>query len=229
MELCEYISDCENAFNKSKYIRFYPFIGKGYKEMSPKIMVLGESNYIDPKIPVPTKEQLEEWNNNKDSSHYVIFEDYFPEIRENGTHPYQHIRCYRYTATMITGKDYNHSDYIWNYMSFYNFFQKHVGIGAKGKEYINDKLIEDSQKAYFEVIEILRPKLIIAWGRSWLYGVWVPQNECEIIDEGCYLYKYMDYPNTFIWHINHPSQGFSYDRFNKEFNKICKKPINNFV
>jgi len=226
METYGYENDLDAIFDKTEYIKFYPFIGKKYNEIYPKILVLGESHYIglDPNNPVSiTDKQLEEWDNDKYSSRYVFSDDYFPEIREDGTHPYHHIRCYRNTATMITGKDYHFSDYVWDYLSFYNFFQKNVGVGAKGKEFINEKLIEDSQKAYFKVINILKPELIIAWGRSSLYYAWVPQDDCEIINEECFLYKYKKYPGTIIWHISHPSQGFPYGEYHKEFKRITKE------
>jgi len=222
MEILSYGNDLEEAFDKSEYIKFYPFIGKEYKEISPKILVLGESHYFPPNV---TDIEMKECDDDKFTSRNIFFDGYFLELekRKDGTLPYEYkyIRCYRNTATMITGKDYHSSDYIWNYLSFYNFFQKHVGRGSKNKEFINEILIENSQRAYFEIINILKPELVIAWGRTCLYETWVPQNDYETIED--YLYIYKKYPDTIIWHIPHPSQGFSYDLYHEEFKRITKK------
>ena len=213
---------CENylddVFDKSEYIKFYPFIGKKYKEISPKILVLGESHYFPPNV---TDIEMKEFDNEKLTSRIVLLGEYISEIRENGTHPCQYIRCYRYTAAMITGKDYHFSDYIWNYLSFFNFFQKHAGRGSKGKEFIDEILIENSQRAYFEIINILKPKLVIAWGSTDLYNKWVPRNDRDPIED--YLYKYKKYPDTVIWHIQHPSRGFDYKWYHEEFKRITKE------
>jgi hypothetical protein len=105
VETYDYTSEYDNKPDNSQFIKFYPFIGKKYKTISHKIMVLGESHYIDPNIPDEqlTEKQLADWDNDKYNSRYVFVDDYFPEIRSNGTHPYHWIRCYRNTAAMITG------------------------------------------------------------------------------------------------------------------------------
>jgi hypothetical protein len=225
MEIFSCENDLDDVFDKSEYIKFYPFIGKKYKEISPKILVLGESHYFKPDV---TVSEMNEFDNDKSISRNYFLDEYLTGLgnSKNGTLPegpdgYKHIRCYRNTASMITGKDYHFSDYIWNYLSFFNFFQKHVGRGPKNKEFINEILIENSQRAYFEIINILKPKLVIAWGITDLYNKWVPQNDCDPIED--YLYKNNKYPDTVIWHIPHPSQGFSYDTYHEEFKRITKK------
>jgi hypothetical protein len=221
----KYENELDVEFSKSKYISFFPFIGKKYPEAIPKIMVLGESHYIDPNIPDEeiTQEQLKEWDNDNYYSRSVFLDDYFPDIREDGTHPNKWIKCYRNTSAIISGKGYHVSDYIWDYLSFYNFFQNNVGKGAKGKEYINTNVIANSRLAYFDVISILKPDLIIAWGIGKLFYEWVPQENTCFINENFNLYKYNNLPNTAIWHIPHPSQGFSYDWYHSEFLQVVNE------
>ena len=114
MENDKYKNEYDKEFSKSPFVKFFSFVGSKYKDISPKIMILGESHYIDPNIPEKdiTDELLEEWNHDIYSTRSVFLDEYLPKIRENGTHPYQHVRCYRYTAAMITGKDYHISDFI---------------------------------------------------------------------------------------------------------------------
>jgi hypothetical protein len=214
MDDIELKNELDREFSKNGFIKFFPYIGKKYKETSPKIMVLGESHYIGDKS--KTDEQIEEDNRDNYSTRKVFFYEYLdPEaFGENGTHPDPYVRCYRNFAAMISGKGYHDSDYIWDYLSFYNFFQKYIGKGSKGKEYKNDDLIKNSGKAYFEVINILKPDLIIAWGRTLLYYE-VPQEDCEYINEKEFFYRYTTIPGTAIWHIPHPSRFFSPPKFHK--------------
>ena len=224
METYDYTSEYDAHFAGSAYIKFYPFVGKKYSSAVPKIMVLGESHYIDPNLAI-TDGVLKEWADDIAATRYVLVDDYFGELKSDGTHPYQWVRGYRNTAAMITGQDYHRSDFIWDSLSFYNFFQIYVGKGSNGKEYINETAIENSRKAYFEVINILQPNLIIAWGTGAL-DKWVPQDDFEVIStstSSIYLYTYKSNPNTVIWHIPHPSRGFSYEWYHDEFLKVAKE------
>ena len=189
----KYEHELDTEFRKSEYIKYFPFIGKKYMDITPKIMILGESYYID------------------------------PEIRKDGIHPNKRVKCYRNTSAVISGKDYHVSDYIWEYLSFYSFFQNHVGKGAKDKGYINSDIIDNSRKAYFDVINILKPDLIIVWGISKLFYEWTPQEDRQFVNEHFLLYKYKNLPKTSFWHIPDPSQGFSYEWYHDEFLMVVKE------
>ena len=219
MEKYGYSSDFDSLFEKSEFIKLYPFVGRNYQNMSTKIMVLGESHYIDPELDISnySEAQLKELDDDKYYSRSVLMDDYFANIREDGTNPNKWIQCYRNTAAMITGMEYHDSDYVWNNLSFYNFFQSSIGHGAGSQKFITPELIEDSRKAYFEVITILKPDFIIAWGLGKLYYKWVPED--GYIEMGEYTYKYKEFPNTLIWHIKHPSRSFSYEKYHDSFMK----------
>ena len=232
MDNYDYSSEYDNEFDKSNLIKFYPFVGSKYKSKSPKIMILGESHYFDPNLDISNlnKEQLDELDGDKYYSRAVIINDYFSSIRENSTNPNKWIQCYRYTSAMIAGKGYHLSDYVWDYISFYNFFQKSIGHGAGSQKFITEELIENSKKAYFEVIKILEPNLIIAWGVGKLLYKWVPKENIIEIDK--VTYKYNDFPNTIIMHYPHPSRGFPYQSFHEHFMGKIKKleiDLNNII
>jgi hypothetical protein len=208
--------DCELV--KSKYIKYLPYIGKKYKDQKSRILILGESHYISEE----DYKDIKTINKDKYFTRSIFLDCYFPEIRDDGSHPYDWVRCYRNTAAMITGKYYNSSDYIWQNLAFYNFFQSVVGVGSKGKDFITDELINDSRIAFYEVVRILKPNLIIAWGKDKLFYNWMPKDEWAYIDEDKLCYKYINIPKTSIWHIHHPSQGFSYRDYNKVFVELAK-------
>ena len=203
---------------KSKNIKYLPYIGKEYINEKSRILILGESHYISEE----DYKDIKNVNLDKNFTRSIFLDCYFPEIRDDGSHPYDWVRCYRNTAAMITGEDYCSSDYIWQKLAFYNFFQSIVGVGSKSKDYINDALINTSQVAFYEVVKILKPSLIIAWGLGRLFNEWMPNDEWEYICEDKKCYKYKHIPKTSIWHIHHPSQGFSYRKYNKEYLEVRK-------
>jgi len=209
----------DKKFKKDKLIKFYPYVGKDYKDQKIKILILGESHYIEK----DELSKLEEYNADISLTRGILIENYFANIRKDKTNPYPYVKCFRNTAAMITNKEYHCSDNIWRKLAFYNYFQKIVGVGAKGKEFIDESLIEKSRVAYFNVLETLKPTIVIAWGIGSLYYKWVPQEKCEIIDEENFLYRYIDKQDTLIWHIRHPSQGFSYEAYHQKLITIMKE------
>lgn len=217
METVDIDESYDSKLKQQKHINFLPFVGKEYNKSTPRILVLGESHYID------DIEMFEKDNNDHLLTRDFFMQDYLGEIRDDGSHPYKFVRCWRNTAAMIAAKGYPYSDFIWNKLAFYNFFQRIVGVESEDKKYINDDLIELSQKAYFEVLDVLKPDFVIAWGISELYYDWVPQDNCELIDEANYLYRYKDKPDITIWHIRHPSMGFSYEAYHEDFIKMLNK------
>jgi hypothetical protein len=200
-------------FEKEKNIKFYPYVGDYYDEANPKIMVMGESHYIS--VDLKGKEdELIKLNNYTNTTREAIDEQYRP---------------FAYTVSMLTNTVVQ-NEWAYEMLAFYNFFQKYVGYGSADKSLIDDSLIEQSQKALFSIIEILKPKLIIAWGRGDLYKKWVPQvprEECELIeyDGNSYsLYRYKQFMETYIWHMPHPSgRMFNLVETTNEFVKVCEK------
>jgi len=187
-----------------KGIKFLPWIGEDYFDFSPRILILGESHYFGESH----YSSINEYNNDDNHTRAVV-DDYNHKGIIN-------------LAAMLTNKTID-NDFIYDYICFYNFFQKCVGIKHKEKEFIDEALIEMSRKAFFNVIEILSPDLIIAWGVGELYNKWLPQDDGEIIDERNKLFKYKQYPKTVIWNMNHPSsQMFDLYGWTKKFkDEIC--------
>lgn len=151
----------------------------------------------------------------------VVKEDYLPNIRPDGTHGNNWIRAFRYTATMITGGEYSSSDQIWQKLAFYNFIQKQAGFSSADKTRVDEAALDMSRKAFFEVLAILKPDLVIAWGTGKLYEDFMPQDAFTEIPGATALYKYDSFPDAAIWHINHPSHGFSYETWSADFIKVC--------
>jgi hypothetical protein len=208
----------DSQFRQTNSIKFYPYIGDKYNEYFPKILILGESHYISNELS-PNQEEIDTWNKDTNTTREAVEEGYKP---------------YKNTAAMLTNTIIN-NEWVYKIVAFYNFFQQYVGIGSSNKSLINDEMIDLSQKAYFSIIEILKPNLVIAWGTGKLYNSWVPQDECEILNEDNTLYRYKKYMETYIWHIQHPSAPM-FNLFDTTYNfrKICEQlnisfPIKDYV
>jgi hypothetical protein len=143
----------------------------------------------------------------------------------------QKYKPYKNTVTLLTNKVID-NEWVFDHIAFYNFFQKYVGFGSSDKSLIDKDLIDLSRKAYFSVFEILKPNLVIAWGKGDLYYKYVPQDDwdplIEEVIEKKMFYKYKKkYNDINIWHIKHPSGrggrgGFDLHEETVSFSKICK-------
>jgi len=207
--------DYDDKFEKHENIKIWPFIGEGYYDAKPKIMILGESPYWEKNEPPP-----------RESTRYNLT-DYIESIRENGSTPqWAHATIFRNLAAMITGKGFKESDEKWYDMAFYNFYQFIIGENANDKSKLSQENIILSQKAFFDVVKILSPDFIIACGVTYLFNSWLPQEGREIPDEirdkEKKVYKYKTFPNTVIWHIHHPSRGFELNSWQEEYKAVVK-------
>lgn len=184
-------------FIESQYINFYPYIGDNYCNSLPKILILGHSHYGP-----------QEW----DSDHELTIDtitDHIDKVLETGR-AYRWSRCYRNIGAVLAGKGYYHSNDMWLQLAFFNFFQKNVGSTASDKSHITQELIEQSQKAFFEIIDIIHPNVVIVWGDE-LWYKYMPQESWQWIDEPRYIGKYDQFPATLIWKSVHPARRYNID------------------
>ena len=198
----------EEKLQLSENINFLPYIGKNYTESKLKILVLGESHYGG-----------KEKNVNKEWTRQVVRDEYLEDLKKGNKNKWTQV--YRYTAAMITGKGYHESDYIWDDMVFYNFFQETVGEGSSNKQFITEDLISKSRVAFFEVIDLFKPDIVIIWGKTRLQNEWLPQEEKEYLADDLFIYE--KNPSTILWSIHHPSKGFSYNEYHKKWIEVVDK------
>ncbi len=201
--------EIEEKLKASKLIKFLPYVGQKYFETKNKILVLGESHF-----------GAQEQNSQRDLTLDVFDDALLAAVSEGRWRRW--FRGQRFTAAMITGERYHDSDYIWEELAFYNFFQEVVGVNAADKKFITAELIEKSRNAFFETLTILNPKIVIVWGESKMYWSWLPPFESRKFMEGEKLFFYEEFPSTFIWCIPHPSRGLR-DNIKKEWEAIKMK------
>lgn len=125
----------------------------------------------------------------------------------------------------LVGKqtDLDESRRIWNSVAFYNYVQMSMNQSRKQPEWVD---FRDSTDAFFEVLEELRPDLIIVWGVTRMYDN-MPGGERwrdgeELVIDGYNVkngyYRLSDGTETRVLWVYHPSTGYSWDWWNKVIN-----------
>lgn len=184
----------ETELLEAENIKFLPYIGENYQEASHRILILGESHYGSQAL-----NSYRMWT--KD----LVQKEYLQDIAKGHKNPW--IKCFRNTAEILTGKGYNNSDYLWKDLAFYNFFQESVGdSGFRDKKYITQELIEKSRKALHDVLDILRPDIVVVWGWGKLMTTWLPVAKTKLNTKP-YIFTLNGYPPVPFWCMHHPSCG----------------------
>lgn len=207
----------DTCFSSSQYINFYPYVGKDYASARHKILVLGESHYGP-----QSNNGYHEWTRE------VVEKDFLENYDKGETLP-KWAQCHRNTANVLASvRDANPHE-VYDKIAFYNFFQKSIGEGDHAnKHYLTAELKVLSAKALAEVMEILRPNLIVGWGWDNLEWKYLPQARDQIeISKNCaginlHLFTLNGFPPVPIWCMHHPSMGINIDAHRACFAEIKK-------
>lgn len=200
-----------------EHVFFKPWEGRDYKTggiFGKKILAIGESFYCSEedvkKLPEGTS------LTDKVVKDYLAIRD--GEYRENNG---RWTNTYLKFERSLTGEETTPEDShkIWNSIAFYNYLQVPMS-GAREPGTPED--YKESEKAFLEVIEELQPELIIVWGVTKLFyslpeEKWT-EGEDLIVDgypvkNGYYQLK--NEKSSRLIAVNHPSTGYSRDRWHK--------------
>lgn len=178
-----------------KHVHFLPFVGEHYRATEPKMLILGESHYIDcggNGYPELTQEVLKGYL------------QMTPCEYENW------MNTFRRFEHALTGKKLTDEERLacWNDLVFYNYLQKAM---QSPREAGTAQDYKDAEPAFFEVLETLRPNIVIVWGkRLWQYipGTQWTEGETltidgETVDNGYYTLP--DGHRVYALCVVHPS------------------------
>ncbi|MCQ2287306.1 MAG: hypothetical protein MJZ76_10625, partial [Bacteroidales bacterium] len=88
---------------------------------------------------------------------------------------HNYIKCHRNTANVLASNRDSNPHEVYDKIAFYNFFQKSVGEGDHAdKRYLTDELKTISANALREVMQILKPNVIVGWGCDNLEWKYLP-------------------------------------------------------
>lgn len=198
-----------------KNVKFKPWVGKNYQngnEFGKKILVIGESHYCEDCEDVNesdcsdfTQKLIQTLVDGKTASWTGTFRKFERSLVGHETTPEESAR-------------------IWNSLAFYNYLQTAVpGPRKSGTPEDYDK----SEDAFYEVLNTLQPDAIIVWGVTRMWDNmpsrgWKKGDEIEVdghpLKQGSYTLD-NGHEIKAIW-INHPSSGYSWERWNKAIKEV---------
>lgn len=205
----------DNLFASSQYINFYPYVGKDYASSRHKILMLGDSHYGK-----QSNDFYHGWTRE------IVEDDFLGNYDRGGTPP-KWAECHRNAANVFVPSRGDNPHLIYDKIAFYNFFQRRVGEGDHAdKRFITEELILLSTKAFSEVIEILRPELIVGWGWT-MESDYFPEKKCgdvirNIAGINLHLFYLNIAPQIPFWCMRHPSEWFNIDVHRECFAEIKK-------
>ena len=189
---------------KMEKINFLPWIGKHYSTTGfagKRILALGESHYCDKSLDAT-----------EDITQKVIADLFDPQSEHEA-----YKNTYTKFAEALLGRNaltFEDKERFWNSIAFYNYVQVPMA-GARVAP--SQKDFRDSEAAFFDVLETLRPDIVIVWG-SRLYNN-LPQGGLQGDDlrapDGHWVetwrYFLKDGKEVKVVPIMHPSSSFSPD------------------
>ena len=194
--------ESQKLFAESKCVNYWPYIGKGYFKSKTRILVLGESHYSDD----PTLKKFGKYYNVRTNELIVLdylgqgytrcFESFmdFPKWIPYPKDSY--FKGFRNTANMLVQNEYQNSDYVWENLAFYNFFQRPVAECPGKHDWLYkdfENYINQARQAFNEVMLKLVPDIVIVWGNDKLPKKWMEKDFEK------------RYSSTKFFQINHPS------------------------
>ena len=204
-----------------EYVAFTPWIGKYYSEKGfngKRILVLGESHYCG---------NCDNCRKPKDKCGITVdvINDYLNY--KNGKRKFANwMNTFTRFTNVFFGEKCNveNLNTFWNSIIFYNYVQK----STEGpRESPSEKMFQESQDAFFEVLNEYSPDIIIVWGlRLWnnrpKNGYWGDKNILN--EQGGKLFFYKgkskDIPAYCIYHPSTSYFGYGYSKYLKELMKL---------
>lgn len=217
-----FFKETEKFFANSSVVKYWPYIGKEYFKSSIKIMILGESHYLRNQNEREKMEKYPWWTNDVVVSEY-LGQEYTRSFDSFADFPKcipfskgSHLKGFRNTAKMLAHSGDHCSDYVWDRLAFYNFFQKPVAPCPGSHEWLEadyENYINQAREALDEVIKKLKPDIVIIWGKGKLNKRWLPANKEQL------------YPNVTFFPINHPSYNIKQKCIDEWKNFVSRRNI----
>lgn len=197
-----------------KNVFFEPWVGKDYHSggiFKKRILVLGESHYCGSPNCMGKCGLKNFPEGCEDLTTTGVIEKYLSGFKDGWTNTW--LKFERSLVNKVTSIE--DSNAIWNSLAFYNFLQVAMQKAREGGTFQD---YEDAREAFLEVIELLKPELIIVWGVTRLFDNlpdkgWIPGDE-KLIDNYPIrngYYQLVDGTKSRVIGVYHPSTGYTWD------------------
>jgi hypothetical protein len=204
--------------NMQGKITFQPFIGENFHSQKKKVLLLGDSHYCNNGCKGSSIENCHDCCPN-------FTKDVVKEFLERGYQQGKGKALPNFTNVYYGNNEVAEGERknLWNTFAFYNFVQRSMPGEASENPIKED--YENSAVAYFEVLEELKPDLIVVFGKTLWDRLpeadgWEDGN--EVLDFG--KIKYCNYNGKKYAHFctHHPSIAFGYKN-TPLLQELCKK------
>ncbi len=187
---------------------FKPWVGKNYEtggNLGKKVMVLGDSHYLENKGDATSNDTLEVVETFLDSNtDFAGWMNTFTKFERS-----------------VFNKVLNQTerDEFWHSILFYNYIQEALSGPRADFDY---GLYEKYFEPFMEVLESYQPDVIIAWGQRLFTALpggsgkdGIPLSIDNIPYNKCWTYTLKNGHQVRMYAIQHPSSGFSWDYWHK--------------
>jgi len=227
------MEDIENSFDsqfaKINNLRWLPWVGKKYTSNEFKLLIVGESHYLDKVPDEKFNEKYLEVSNRKMFTRQIIKEIPIDKNQNNNTFENLH-RAFFGTNNIDRSE-------FWSRVCFYNFAQRLLDYRHNERPNIHDFTL--GWDVFIEVIKILQPThcIFIGVGASNFFNqsmssLNVNYTQVEWLDRISRTYPRsasvnINYPLNLLF-IQHTSQYFSWFKWNDFIRKRYKNLITDF-
>ena len=195
----------------SDAVKFVPWIDvHGYSQSDVKVLFVGESHYASPAHATDRELTID-----------VVHQARVGQLnRQSGKGFFTNIAALA-KGRLLSPED---REAWWPTVAFYNYIQVPVGQGPRVQ--FNLELFNDAHQAFHNVIETIRPELVVVLGRRVWFNmstktVGSHQNlKCSEVDavyREAWRYSVGGGETALSFHVRHPSSGFNFRTFNPLF------------
>ena len=196
---------------------YFPRIGKNYQTTGYnglKILILGESHYCGERVNCEICGKLSNRDDCNNFTISVLDDKYFAYKLGHGEFD-DWMRTFTRFTNVFLGNQVSNEELIdfWDSVIFYNYVQSST-LGPRKNP--TQQQFSESEKAFFEVLDMYNPDLILVWGkRLWDNlnddGRWGDDNILDDFGQKFYYYKIneREIPAYFVYHPS--TSKFNYD------------------
>lgn len=144
----------DQQFKQIKGLRWYPWVGAGYKEALQKVLIVGDNLYAVDENGVYDEETARDFLSNRETAR-----EYIVESMEEGK---RHAKFYDRLADTFVSKD--QIEHFWNKVAFVHFFQN-PDNQVSGNAHNKGERME-AWNRWQELSEVLCPNICIFCGKG---------------------------------------------------------------
>ena len=144
---------------ETQAIHFLPYVGDGYADARPRILMIGEANHGT----APD-------GADRTYTDGVVRRALQDAAEGNGNH---WVRYIRNISAMLTGNAYGGSNAVWDTVAYGVFFQHMETETHRNRSRATPEEIALGRRAFFAMLDVLKPDFVIVWGLTLFKQHWL--------------------------------------------------------